>query len=98
MRIVATHEEVRKILEENEEARNSDLVLSAIFLEQRGLTTDVKLLQKITKSNVFESIARARRDIQLDFPHLGATDPVVASRRRQERKYREEYGSCNINL
>lgn len=98
MRIRFTHEDVRQVLEENEEARNNDLVLSAILLEKKGISTDVRILSKITKSNVFESIARSRRDIQAELPYLQATDEVVASRRSQENLYRKEYGSCNTQL
>lgn len=98
MRIRFTHEEVRKVLEDSEEARNNDLVLATILLQQRDLSTDIRILSKITKSNIFESIARTRRDIQSELPYLQATDETVANRRRQEILYREEYGSCNINL
>lgn len=98
MKIKFTREEVRKVLEDNPETRNNDLYLFSILLKERNLPTDVTALATLTKTNVFESMGRARRKVQETCPYLQATGSVAARRRQQELIYKEEYGSCNIQL
>jgi hypothetical protein len=90
---------VKKILEENESARNSDNVLYLHILrsygEERGLDIDkmsVPMLLLHCKDMglpSLESMGRARRKVQKRYPELRADDDVQAMREEQEELYRD---------
>ena len=83
-------EKIIEILEENEGARNNDLVLIYETLKSYGLPTDIEALKDITATNIFESIRRYRALAQAENPLLRANDRVRKNRTLKEISMRNE--------
>jgi hypothetical protein len=87
---------VKKILETNEQTRNSDKELIWLVYKKLGIVRDVEWFgtkEAILKEHVisgkmpsFETITRARRKVQELNPSLEATDSKVRSLRKQKQK------------
>lgn len=92
-------ERVKSVLEENENARNSDNILYLHILRsygaEKGLDIDkmsVPMLLLHCRDlglPSLESMGRARRKVQELNPHLKGSDNVQAYREMQEEKFRE---------
>ena len=90
---------IKRILEENERARDSDNVLYLHVLrsygEERGIDVDTMsvpmLLLNCREMGLpsLESMGRARRKIQKAFPELRSSDDVQAEKELLEETYRE---------
>ena len=89
---MATTEKVLEILTNHPEARDSDLILYSIYLEDTFNTTDLKKIAKIKKSNVLATIDRTRRRIQNQNPLLRASEDIQQYRALKEEEMREMYG------
>lgn len=85
---------VKEILEQNKEARDDDFILIAdvydkLRPELRFLSLDYALRNhKYYNLPSFASIVRARRKLQVTYPHLGASNEAMAIRCDEEDKYR----------
>ena len=89
---------VKAILEEDEQARNSDsflyLKVLDVYGEKNGI--DIKSMSITTfllhlrefGFPPFESVRRARQKIQHNFPHLAACGKVGAMREVNEKEFR----------
>jgi hypothetical protein len=87
--LVQLRSQVKRILEEHPDTRNNDQLLILLFLEEEmGINTWGKFVSSsISQSIHFESITRARRDIQSSGEYL-PTDETVIKRRRLQEVYR----------
>ena len=89
---------VRKILAEDEKARNSDdylyLQVLRIMAEPKGIDIDKMptptflMMCRSAGLPIFESVRRVRQREQEKHPELRATDEVVRKRREREKMYR----------
>ena len=90
---------VKAILEEDEQARNSDSFLymrvldvygenNGIDIKQMSITTFLLNLREFGFPP-FESVRRARQKIQATFPHLAASGKVGAMREENEKEFVE---------
>jgi hypothetical protein len=75
--------QVRMILHENVDCRNSDCLLICKWLEENGYST-VYQIQNNFDSVSFESIRRARQLIQAKGDYLPTDETVIKRRRLQE--------------
>lgn len=90
---------VRKVLIEDEHARNSDdylyLQVLQIMAEPKGIDINhmpVPTFLTICRSAglpAFEHVRRTRQKAQEKYPELRATDEVVRKRREREKMYRD---------
>lgn len=102
-----TYDLVKRILEENEQARNSDKLLIWEVYKAIGIVKEVDWFgtrEALLKSNFIsakipttETIRRSRADIQRKHPELEATSKLIRKKRQQiaDQKgthiYRETY-------
>ena len=90
---------VKAILEQDEQARNSDsyLYLRVIrhFAEKQGANIDnmpiplFLLNMKELGYPPFESVRRTRQKVQADYPELAGSKAVKAARAEAEKEYRQ---------
>ena len=89
---------VRPILEQNEDARNDDMVLylfvcSDCIYHSHGIGTvtfeDVMRNYKAFQIPCFESVRRTRQKIQAANPELGCSPETRRARKKAENAYRE---------
>lgn len=91
---------VKKLLEENKPARNSDKHLIWLVYEANGLVTKNGVRDCLNHYNFFrgpsfESITRARRAVQKQHAHLRPDAPIEQARKLKENSrgtfvYREK--------
>ena len=89
---------VKAILEENEQARNSDSYLYLEVLDLWGEQHDIDVIQWPVEKFLldmaklgappFESVRRTRQKVQQTYPHLAACDRVAEQRMANEEVYR----------
>lgn len=90
---------VKKILEEDVRARNSDNVLYLEILKYYSSIKGIDLyrlsvpdfLMKLEQKGfpAFETVRRSRQKVQATYPNLAATGSVGIFRSRNEKTYRE---------
>lgn len=89
---------VKHILEQNEQARNSDSILYLKVLEHQAHENGIDLrllsvpvfLSEMTQQGFsgFESVRRTRQKIQATYPELAACERVDGFRMENEAEYR----------
>lgn len=94
-----THDLVKKILEQRPETRNSDMFLYTVLAQhiedEKGVDITEKpfcfVLCNLKKLGLpsLESVGRARRKIQEQYPHLQSEKKVKEMRKTQEEEYRK---------
>lgn len=94
----STSDLVRRILEKDEQARNSDSHLYMRVIEIVADEWPVSLygmtvcyfLENMKRLGAppFESVRRARQKMQAKYPHLAACEKVAEARMENEREYR----------
>lgn len=90
---------VKEVLEEYPMARNSNDYLYTKVIEKLNKEAlnkpfaDVMLNLKELGLPLYETISRARRKLQSEFPELQACDAVQDFRTEREEAFREEFGS-----
>lgn len=94
-RIKITQEDVRNILENNENSRNNDLTLIAEVLKSKGLPTDINELQYLTATNILETIRRERCLVVAKFPYLKPSEKTQVARSNFEEEMRKEVSIWN---
>lgn len=89
---------VKKILTRHPETRNDDFKLISRYLFEHceDLPSDTNVFEALEYHTdygipIFESITRARRKIQADYPELSANSEVKDFREELENEFREEY-------
>jgi hypothetical protein len=87
------HDIVRHILEKIPKTRECDHQLYAFYctMQKGHFNLEMFLNYKTFGLSSFESISRARRRVQADFPHLQDNE-TKKKRAEMEQKYREYYG------
>lgn len=86
---------VKTVLEENERARNSDMLLYYEVckrINKSALESPfayVILRLEALRLPPFESVRRARQKVQAEYPHLSANDDVALMRAENEAEYRD---------
>ena len=81
---------ITRILEDYPETRNNDIDLIYRYLLAKDMPTDIAELRHY-KTNLFESVRRARQAIQAINPLLQAEDGTRRARAAKEERMREEY-------
>ena len=88
---------VKQILIENEKTRKDDFLLVYEFINKiTGGYAKLMMLSDIANSHVeygipsFESITRARRQVQKEMPELKENN-ITEIRAKEEKEFREEY-------
>lgn len=86
---------VRHILQERSETRSSDCLLQAIILQEMGVDINASFKHLLLSGQLtsMESITRARRKVQQEFPELKSI--TVAARRAAQRAIFENYAKAN---
>lgn len=89
---------VKRVLEENYEARNDDFILIAEVYSLLAETSRYSFNDLMTHHQMFclpsiESITRARRKVQSIFEELRATEGTRRIRKNEEIEYKE-YARC----
>lgn len=81
---------VKEVLEENPETRRSDIKLIMEVFKRRGVNTSESFaaLAQDGQLGQMESITRARRKVQSDYPEL-KDDNAAAFRAEREEVFRE---------
>lgn len=96
MRNTRTLDEVKAILEQHPSARNSDFELIAIFARTHGIYRqplgEALAIWQNRQLPPFETITRARRKLQEQYPQLRATETVRKRRAESEERHRDFYG------
>lgn len=95
MKLIATKELVKKILEENPKARDSDMLLYCEVC--KALNDDAlgkpfyQVILDLEKLGLppFESVRRSRQKVQAEFPELAASPEIQVFRSENEEKYRK---------
>lgn len=84
--LVQLRGQVKRILEEHQETRNNDQLLILIFLqEEMGINAwDQFKVAARDQAVSFESITRARRDIQSSGEFLPTDEAIIKRRRLQD--------------
>jgi len=90
-KIITLKEVVKEVLEENQRARNSDMILILCVYRKLGFGI---WIEDLKNSPSFESITRARRDLQNTKGILPPTEDIDALRNRRELEFKEVY--CGI--
>ena len=98
---------VLDLLESNPDTRNSDDYLYSLVCEKIATTNGVDydrlthrealLQRRLLKFPSYVTVCRARRRLQVKYPHLAAKEDVEVYRSLNEDAYREEYG-CGREL
>ena len=94
-----THNLVKRILEQRPETRNNDMFLYIVLAQHLENAKDVNITEKpfcyvlcnLKKLGLpsIESVGRARRKIQEQYPHLQSEKKVKKMREEQEEEYRK---------
>ena len=96
MRNTRTLDDVKAILEQHPSARNSDFELIAFFAYQHSLSgvpfSEAVMRWQLKQLPPFETITRARRKLQEQYPQLRATETVRKRRAESEERHRDFYG------
>lgn len=90
-------EKVYQLLTDMPMTRDSDrLLIAHVIKDLYGLqnTFDIMLCRTID-GNIYETIRRARQDIQSENEDLWPSDPVKRARFKKEKQMREEYGHAH---
>lgn len=97
--LITTKALVKAILEDNIRARNSDSylylkVLNIVAANKKIDITSIPITDFLLKMSFwgfppFESVRRARQQLQHDFPELAASEDVQAVRDENETVFRE---------
>lgn len=87
-------EEIKNILENNSLTRDSDLLLYECIMTNRGYYQDITFheVRKLIESRklpTIETVTRARRKVQEEFPNLHSSEKVASLRRQNIDKYLE---------
>lgn len=92
-------EEVYRILKNNEATRNSDMKLYLEYCKYNLVREsemyrvfDDPAYRKAKHISPFETISRARRDLQSQFIELNATEEVEKERMERESMFENYYG------
>ena len=98
-RLKVTAFRVKKILEDNPKARNSDSFLYYLvckeYLAEKGVDidkigfSDGLLKRKELNIPKFETVRRARQKVQQHHPELAANENIEAARELNEEHYRQ---------
>ena len=78
---------IARILEKHPSTRDNDIELIYTYLVQSGLPTDLKELKKL-HFNIFESIRRARQELQQVNPMLQGKKTTYRNRKKNEEEVR----------
>ena len=97
--IVTTKQEVYSILEKIPETRNNDMILYYEYCINHWVR-DVQMykvfqdaeFRKSKKIAPFESVSRARRELQNDFIHLRSDEKIEQARKAREEIFENYYG------
>lgn len=102
--IVTTKQEVYSILEKIPETRNNDMILYYEYCINHWVR-DVQMykvfqdaeFRKSKKISPFETVSRARRELQNDFIHLRSDEKIEQARKAREEIFRNFYGRGESN-
>ena len=97
--IVTTKQEVYSLLEKIPETRNNDMILYYEYCINHWVR-DVRMykvfqdaeFRKQKKISPFETVSRARRELQNDFIHLRSDDKIEQARKAREEIFENYYG------
>ena len=97
--IVTTKQEVYSLLEKIPETRNNDMILYYEYCINHWVR-DVQMykvfqdaeFRKSKKIAPFESVSRARRELQNDFIHLRSDEKIEQARKAREEIFENYYG------
>lgn len=97
--IVTTKQEVYSILEKIPETRNNDMILYYEYCINHWVR-DVQMykvfqdaeFRKSKKISPFETVSRARRELQNDFIHLRSDEKIEQARKAREEIFENYYG------
>lgn len=82
-------ERVAEYLKNVPQCRENDNLLIAYCIKDEYGTRDLYDIALKTKSNIYESISRARRKIQEENPLLRPSDEVYKAREQKEQEVRQ---------
>lgn len=102
--IVTTKQEVYSILEKIPETRNNDMILYYEYCINHWVR-DVQMykvfqdaeFRKQKKISPFETVSRARRELQNDFIELRSSEKIKQAREAREEVFRNFYGRGESN-
>ena len=102
--IVTTKQEVYSILEKIPETRNNDMILYFEYctnhwvrdIEMYKVFKDAEF-RKSKKISPFETVSRARRELQNDFIHLRSDEKIEQARKAREEIFENYYGRGESN-
>lgn len=102
-RLECTRRLVKRILEDDEFARNSDSWLYLKVLEEDAVRLNIDLERVLVKTFLaypqgftpFETVRRTRQLIQRQFPELAGNRRVKQKRAELEEEYREWARGCD---
>ena len=90
--IIKVKDRVKMILQNNVQARNDDKeLIIRWWQEDDNIVHDDDFLECIEKMPPFESITRARREIQKECPKLRSDKQIKRARDREEKLIAERY-------
>lgn len=97
--IVTTKQEVYSILEKIPETRNNDMILYYEYCINHWVR-DVQMykvfqdaeFRKQKKISPFETVSRARRELQNDFIHLRSDEKIEQARKARKEIFENYYG------
>lgn len=97
--IVTTKQEVYSLLEKIPETRNNDMILYYEYCINHWVR-DVQMykvfqdaeFRKSKKIAPFETVSRARRELQNDFVHLRSDEKIEQARKAREEIFENYYG------
>lgn len=97
--IVTTKQEVYSLLEKIPETRNNDMILYYEYCINHWVR-DVQMykvfqdaeFRKSKKIAPFETVSRARRELQNDFTHLRSDEKIEQARKAREEIFENYYG------
>lgn len=97
--IVTTKQEVYSLLEKIPETRNNDMILYYEYCINHWVR-DVQMykvfqdaeFRKSKKISPFETVSRARRELQNDFIHLRSDEKIEQARKAREEIFENYYG------
>ena len=105
-RLECTRRVVKKILEDDEFARNSDSWLYLKVIEEDAKRMGINLENVLVKTFLaypqgftpFETVQRTRRFIQRQFPELAGNRRIKQKRAQLEEEYRDWARGCDDGL
>ena len=97
--IVTTKQEVYSLLEKIPETRNNDMILYYEYCINHWVR-DVQMykvfqdaeFRKQKQISPFETVSRARRELQNDFIHLRSDEKIEQARKAREEIFENYYG------